>query len=50
MIEEGVVVVAEGRVPSRRTDGTVICLASCDVFEVQGGRIRNLTCRFMETR
>ena len=44
------VVVAEGVVRTQRTDGTVLSLAFCDVFEMQGARIRRLTSYLMETR
>ena len=42
LIEEGDVVVAEGSVRTERTDGAVISLRFCDVFEMAGGRIRRL--------
>lgn len=50
MMEEADVVVAEGLVRARRTDGTVINLAFCDVFEMRGGRIRKLISYFTESR
>ena len=43
LTEESDVVVAEGSVRTERTDGTVINLKFCDVFEMLGGRIRRLT-------
>ena len=42
MIEADDVVVAEGSVRARRTDGTILDLAMCDVFEMRGGKIRRL--------
>jgi ketosteroid isomerase-like protein len=50
MTEEADVVVAEGSVRTRRTDGTVLDLAFCDVFEMHGSRIRRLVSYLMETR
>ena len=50
LIEAGDVVVAEGTVRTERTDGAVLNLAFCDVFELQGGRIRRLTSYLMEIR
>ena len=50
MIEEDDVVVAEGSVRTRRTDGTSLNLAYCDVFEMQGGKIRRLVSYLMETK
>ena len=43
------VVVAEGSVRTQRTDGTFLNLAFCDVFEMQGGKIRRLISYLMET-
>ena len=42
LVEEGDVVVAEGSVRTRRTDGTPVHLVFCDVFEMTGGKIRRL--------
>jgi ketosteroid isomerase-like protein len=42
MIEADDVVVAEGAVRARRTDGTVVNLVFCDVFEMRSGKIRKL--------
>ena len=50
LTEENEVVVAEGLVRTQRKDGTVLHLAFCDVFEMQGGRIRRLVSYLMETR
>ena len=50
MTEEDDVVVAEGSVRTRRTDGTWLNLAYCDVFEMQAGKIRRLVSYLMETK
>jgi ketosteroid isomerase-like protein len=42
LIEEDDVVVAEGKVRTERTDGTVLHLAFCDVFEMRNGKIARL--------
>ena len=42
MTEEANVVVAEGSVETRRTDGSVLKLMFCDVFEMRDGRVRRL--------
>jgi ketosteroid isomerase-like protein len=49
LIEEGDVVVAEGSVRTQRRDGAILNLAFCDVFEMQGGKIRRLISYLMET-
>lgn len=49
LTESDDVVVAEGDVRTQRTDGTFLNLAFCDVFEMQGGKIRRLTSYLMET-
>jgi len=43
LTEEDNVVVAEGTVRAQRTDGAVLDLAFCDVFEMRGGKIAGLT-------
>jgi ketosteroid isomerase-like protein len=43
MVEEDDIVVAEGAVRTERTDGTIVNLAFCDVFEMRTGLIRKLT-------
>ena len=48
MTEADDVVVAEGFVRTQRTDGTVLHLAFCDVFEMEKGKIRRLTSYLME--
>lgn len=50
MTEEADVVVAEGTVRTRRTDGALLHLSFCDVFELQHGKIRRLISYLMETR
>jgi len=42
MMEEGGVVVAEGTVQCARRDGGILDAVFCDVFEMQGARIRRL--------
>jgi ketosteroid isomerase-like protein len=49
LVEEGDVVVAEGKVRAGRKDGTVVELVFSDVFELEGGRIRKLTSYLMMT-
>lgn len=41
--EENDVVVAEGSVRTRKKDGEVLTLKFCDVFVMEGGKIRHLT-------
>ena len=43
------VVVAEGSVRTRRKDGVILNLVFCDVFEMQGGKIRRLTSYLMDS-
>lgn len=43
LTEENDVVVAEGTVRARKTDGTVLDLAFCDVFEMRDAKIAGLT-------
>ena len=50
LTEENGVVVAEGSVRTQRTDGTLLHLAFCDVFEMRGGKIRRLTSYLMESQ
>ena len=47
VIESGDVIVAEGRVRTERTDGAVVNLLFCDVFEMRDGRIAKLTSYLM---
>jgi ketosteroid isomerase-like protein len=48
MVEEGDVVVAEGAVQARRSDGGMLDAVFCDVFEMRGGKIRRLISYLME--
>ena len=48
LVEEDDVVVAEGSVRAGRTDGAVMNLVFCDVFEMAGGKIRKLTSYLMQ--
>ena len=50
MVESDDVVAAEGSVTVRRTDGTILRLAFCDVFELHRHKIRKLTSYLMETK
>ena len=50
LTEDDGVVVAEGSVRAQRKEGTFLHLAFCDVFEMQGGRIRRLISYLMETK
>lgn len=43
VVEEGNIVMAEGRVRTQRKDGVWVELAFCDVFEMRGGAISRLT-------
>jgi uncharacterized protein len=47
MLEQNDVVVAEGAVRARRTDGTELNLVFCDLFEMRNGEIRKLTSYLM---
>jgi ketosteroid isomerase-like protein len=46
-VECGDVVIAEGSVKAPRSDGAVLDLAMCDVFDMKGGKIRRLTSYLM---
>ncbi len=48
LVEEGNVVVAEGRVRSQRRDGAALNAVFCDVFEFEGGLVKRLTSYLME--
>ena len=48
VIEENDVVVAEGAVQARRSDGGLLDAVFCDVFEMEGGKIRRLVSYLME--
>jgi ketosteroid isomerase-like protein len=49
-IEEGDVVVSEGRVQAAKRDGGRLDAVFCDVFEMRGALIRRLTSYVMEVR
>ena len=48
MVEQAGVVVAEGTVRTLRSDGTPLRLVFCDVFDMEGDRVRKLTSYLME--
>ena len=50
LIEENDVVVAEGTVRSARKDGGMLNAVFCDVFVMQGAKIRHLTSYLMEVK
>lgn len=50
MLEADEIVVAEGAVRTQRSDGTVVNLVFCDVFEMQDTKIRRLTSYLMELK
>jgi ketosteroid isomerase-like protein len=50
LVEEEDVVVAEGTVRAGRTDGGVMNLVFCDVFEMRAAKIKKLTSYLMEIK
>jgi uncharacterized protein len=50
LIEEQDVVVAEGRVRAARREGGFLTAVFCDLFVLQGGKIRQLTSYLMEVQ
>ena len=48
VIEANNVVVAEGAVRAKRSDGGMLDAVFCDVFEMEGGKIRRLVSYLME--
>src|SRR5687767_10263408 len=50
LIEENDVVAAEGTVRSARKDGGMLNAVFCDVFVMQGAKIRHLTSYLMEVK
>lgn len=50
LLEAGDVVVAEGSVRASKTDGSVLNLVFCDVFDMRNGKIRRLISYLMEAR
>ena len=49
-VESGDVVVSEGIVRGKRTDGAAFSVVFCDVFEMRNGMIRKLTSYLMELK
>ena len=50
MLEAGDVVVAEGSVRASKTDGSILSLVFCDVFDMRNGKIRRLISYLMESK
>jgi len=50
LVEEHDVVVAEGSVRTHRTDGGMLNLVFCDVFELRDAKIRRLVSYLMEIK
>jgi ketosteroid isomerase-like protein len=50
LTEQHDVVVAEGRVQSARKEGGVLDAVFCDVFEMQGTKVRRITSYLMEIK
>lgn len=50
LTEENDVVIAEGTVRTQKVTGEIVNLVFCDVFEMQGGRVRKLISHLMEVR
>jgi ketosteroid isomerase-like protein len=50
LTEENDIVVAEGSVRTQRKDGQLLKLRFCDVFVMQGGKIRQLIYYLMEVK
>jgi ketosteroid isomerase-like protein len=50
VVEADGIVVAEGTVRTRRSDGTRTTVVFCDLFEMEDGRIRRLTSYLMEIK
>jgi ketosteroid isomerase-like protein len=48
LTEENDVVIAEGSVEARMSDGATVRLVFCDVFEMKGGLIRRLVSYLMQ--
>ncbi|WP_441576855.1 nuclear transport factor 2 family protein [Chitinophaga sp. RAB17] len=48
MVEEGNLVVAEGTVQSKRKDSGTLRIVFCDMFHMEGGKIRQLTSYIMD--
>ncbi len=50
LVEENDVVVAEGTVKARKSAGGDLSLVFCDVFTMQGGKVRRLVSYLMEVK
>jgi uncharacterized protein len=50
IVEADEVLVAEGLVRAPRTDGNVLDLVFCDLFEMRNGKIRSLTSYLMQVK
>jgi len=50
MVEEGNMVVAEGKVECTRNNGDLLTVLFCDVFEIEHEKIKRLTSYLMETK
>lgn len=50
LIEEDDIVIAEGKIRSKRKDGVILEAAFCDVFHLEGGKIRQVTSYLMEKK
>ena len=50
LLEDSDVVVAEGSVRAPKTDGSVLNLAFCDVFDMRNGKIRRLVSYLIEAK
>ena len=49
IFENGDTILVEGHVESRRTDGTPLEIAFCDIFDLRDGKIQKLTSYLMQT-
>ena len=49
IFEHDDIVIVEGHVESKRTDGGLIEIAFCDVFDMRAGKIQKLTSYLMQT-
>jgi uncharacterized protein len=50
LVEEDDIVIAEGKVRSKRKDGGILEAVFCDVFHMEEGKIKQLTSYLMEKR
>ena len=49
MVEHGETVIVEGHVESKRTDGSLLQIAFCDIFDMRDGKIQKLSSYLMQT-